>query len=92
MANHKSAIKRNKQSQARRLRNRTQKAALRTVIKKFNASLGEGADSAKEVLSQAVPVIAKAASRGLIHQNAAARRISRLTKKLNKAASAGQGA
>ena len=92
MANHKSAIKRNKQSQARRLRNRNQKATLRTIIKTFNASLVEGADSAKEALTKAVPVIAKAASKGLIHKNAAARKISRLTKKLNKATSAGQGA
>lgn len=86
MANHKSALKRIKQSLKSRERNRTAKAALRTIVKKFNATVGKDATEAKAVLAEAVPTIAKAASRGIIHKNTAARSISRLTKKLNKAA------
>ena len=86
MANHKSALKRIKQSLKSRERNRTAKAALRTVVKKFNAAVIKDTAEAKAVLAEAVPTIAKAASRGIIHKNTAARSISRLTKKLNKAA------
>jgi len=89
LANHKSAIKRNKQSLKRRDRNRTTKAALRTVIKKFNTTVTKDPESAKEVLAEAVPAISKAASKGIIHKNNAARKISRLSKKLNKAAVSG---
>ena len=84
MANHKSAVKRNKQSIKRRERNRTVKGALRTIVKKFNATVAKDAAAAKEVLAEAVPTISKAASKGIIHKNTAARKISRLTKKLNK--------
>ncbi|HLB25320.1 MAG TPA: 30S ribosomal protein S20 [Nitrospirota bacterium] len=89
MANHKSAIKRNKQSVKKRERNRAAKGALRTVIKKFNTAVAKEPETAKELLEAAVPAIARAGSKGIIHKNNAARRISRLTKKLNKA---GQGA
>ena len=88
MANHKSSIKRNKQSIKRRERNRTDKAALRTVIKKFNNTVTKDVVEAKSILAEAVPAIAKAGSKGVIHKKNAARRISRLTKKLNKAVSA----
>ena len=86
MANHKSALKRIKQALKSRERNRTAKAALRTIVKKFNAVVVKDSAEAKVVLAEAVPTIAKAASRGIIHKNTAARSISRLTKKLNKAA------
>ncbi len=86
MANHKSALKRIKQSLKRRERNRTAKAELRSIVKKFNSALAKDAAEAKAVLADAVPTIAKAASRGIIHKNTAARSISRLAKKLNKAA------
>jgi len=88
LANHKSSIKRNKQSIKRRERNRTDKAALRTVIKKFNNTVTKDVVEAKSILAEAVPAIAKAGSKGVIHKKNAARRISRLTKKLNKAVSA----
>jgi small subunit ribosomal protein S20 len=55
-------------------------------VKKFNAAVVKDSAEAKAVLAEAVPTIAKAASRGIIHKNTAARSISRLTKKLNKAA------
>jgi small subunit ribosomal protein S20 len=82
LANHKSAIKRNKQSLVRRERNRTAKAALRTIIKRFDAETE--VEAAKELLAQAIPTIAKVASKGIIHKKNASRKISRLSKKLNK--------
>lgn len=88
MANHKSEIKRNKQSLKRRERNRTAKAALRTAIKKFNAAITTDVESAKSALAEVIPVIAKTASRGIIHKNTAARSISRLSARLHKAATA----
>lgn len=91
MAHHKSAEKRNKQSLKKRERNRTAKAALRTVIKKFNTAVATNPEEAKEILAAAVPVIAKTASRGIIHKNNAARNISRLSKKLHKAIAGKQG-
>ena len=92
MANHKSAIKRNKQSLKRREKNRTVKGALRSTIKKIHTAVASGSEEAREILASAIPEIAKAASKGIIHKNNAARKISRLTKKVNKAASAEKGA
>ncbi len=91
MANHKSALKRNRQSIVRREKNRQAKAALRTLVKKFNATVTREPEAAKEALAQAVPAIAKAASKGIIHKNAASRKISRLSKRLHKSSTA-QGA
>ncbi len=88
MAHHKSAQKRIRQSLKRREQNRTAKGALRTVIKKFNVSLDKEPGEAGRLLEEAIPVISKAASKGIIHKNNASRNISRLTKKLNKALAA----
>jgi small subunit ribosomal protein S20 len=89
LANHKSALKRNKQSLVRRERNRQAKAALRTIVKSFNTAVTKDPEAAKELLASAVPAIAKAASKGIIHKNAASRKISRLSKKLHKSATQG---
>jgi len=89
VANHKSAEKRNRQSQARRLRNRTNKSQMKNAIRKVNEAVATGAeDAAKEALRLAIPVIAKTASKGTIHKNAASRKISRLTVSVNKVGSA----
>ena len=89
MANHKSALKRNKQSLVRRERNRKAKSALRTIVKSFNTAVAKDPEAAKELLASAVPAISKAASKGIIHKNAASRKISRLSKKLHKSATQG---
>ena len=91
MANHKSEIKRIKQSLKKRDRNRTAMATLRTVIKKFNAAVATNVGEAASVLADTVPAISKAASRGIIHKNNASRKISRLSKKLHKAALSAKG-
>jgi small subunit ribosomal protein S20 len=84
MPNIKSAIKRVKVSEKRRLRNASQKSALRTAVKAFeNTVAGQNADSAKEALIFASKKLDQAASKGLIHKNAASRKKSRLAKRLN---------
>ena len=85
MANHKSAEKRNRQAQARRLRNRANRSKMKTAIKNLNEAIESGnAEEAKTALAAAVPVIAKTASKGTIHKKNASRKISRLTKKVNQ--------
>jgi small subunit ribosomal protein S20 len=84
MPNIKSAIKRVNVNEKRRLRNASQKSALRTAIKTFEtAADGSNVDSAKTALVNATKKIDKAATKGLIHKNTANRKKSRLAKKLN---------
>ena len=85
MANHKSAEKRNRQAQVRRQRNRANRSKMKTAIKNLNAAIESGnAEDAKTALADAVPVIAKTASKGTIHKKNASRKISRLTKRVNQ--------
>ena len=85
MANHKSAEKRNRQSQVRRLRNRINKTRVKSAIRKVNEAIAAGsAEEAKVALQEAIPVIAKTASKGTIHKRTSSRKISRLTKRVNK--------
>ena len=82
MANHKSALKRARQNEDRRLRNRTVKTRVKNVTKAVNTAAPE--DMA-ETLKTAQSTIDKAAKRGTIHKRAAARKISRLAKSAKKA-------
>jgi len=85
VANHKSAEKRNRQAQERRLRNRMQKSKMKTEVRKVNEAIVAGAeDEAKSALQTAISVIARTASKGTIHKRTAARKISRLAKRVNK--------
>jgi small subunit ribosomal protein S20 len=85
VANHKSAEKRNRQSQVRRLRNRVNKTQMKNAVRKVNEAVQAGsADEAKEALKIAIPVIAKTAAKGSLHKKNASRKISRLTKSINK--------
>ena len=84
MATHKSAIKRNRQNEQRKLRNKSVKSFLRTNIKQVTSAVdAKDATKARESLDKAVPVIDKAASKGVIHKRNAARKISRLTRAVN---------
>ncbi|MBM7691828.1 small subunit ribosomal protein S20 [Peribacillus deserti] len=84
MPNIKSAIKRVKTSETSKAQNIAVKSATRTAVRNAEASLaGSDANAAKETLVTAVKKLDKAASKGLIHKNAAARKKSRLTKRLN---------
>lgn len=80
MANHKSAVKRHTQSLKRRARNKMVKSSLNTYIKKVKtAVVAKDTDAAKSALAEAIPVIDKAAAKGVIHRNNAARKVSRLS-------------
>jgi small subunit ribosomal protein S20 len=82
VANHKSAEKRNRQSQVRRLRNRGNRTQMKNAVRKVNEAQTQ--DQAKEALKLAIPVIARTASKGSLHKRTASRKISRLTKLVNK--------
>jgi small subunit ribosomal protein S20 len=82
---NKSAVKRHKQSEVRRIRNKTAKSAIRTVAKKVVASVHQkDATAAKETLSDLIKKIDTAARKGIVKKNAAARKKSRLQKLVNK--------
>ncbi|MCP3990006.1 MAG: 30S ribosomal protein S20 [Actinomycetia bacterium] len=76
MANIKSQIKRNRQNEKRRLRNRATRSDLRTHVKRAESAVGT--DSEAEALRLAIKRIDKAAATGVLHKNAAARKKSRL--------------
>lgn len=84
MPNIKSAIKRVKTSEKRRALNASQKSALRSAVKSADQAIG-GTDvaAAKAALLVASKKLDKAVTKGLIHKNAAARKKSRLAKRLN---------
>jgi small subunit ribosomal protein S20 len=84
MANHKSALKRIRQNEKRRLHNRIYRSRARTLVKKARLAIGGGNDleAAREATRVAVRDLDMAASRGTIHKNNAARRKSRLMKQL----------
>ncbi|GAM08177.1 30S ribosomal protein S20 [Geobacter sp. OR-1] len=84
MAHHKSALKRIKQNEKKRLRNRHVRSTLRTFVKNVREAVaGNNQDAAREALAAAIPVIDKAASKGVIHPSNASRSVSRLTKLVN---------
>jgi small subunit ribosomal protein S20 len=85
MANrHPSAIKRARQNARRNERNSALRSALRTAVKKVVVAV-ERADTttAQDELQQAIRALGKATTKGIVHRNYAARKISRLTRKVN---------
>jgi small subunit ribosomal protein S20 len=84
LANHKSAVKRDRQSKVRRERNVAAKSAIKTKIKSvLGAVEDKNKDISVKALKETVPSLAKAAAKGLIHKKNASRKISRLTRKVN---------
>ncbi|HWS23592.1 MAG TPA: 30S ribosomal protein S20 [Anaerolineales bacterium] len=79
MANIKSQIKRNRQNEKRRLRNRAVRGTFRSAIRDARATIETGAMD-QEALTSAISQLDKAVSKGVIHKNNAARRKSRLVK------------
>ena len=83
MANIKSQIKRNRQNEKRRMRNKSVKSSLKTAIRKFNETAATGdAAAATALLQEASRKLDKAASKGVIHKNQAANRKSAIAKRL----------
>ena len=82
MANIKSQIKRNRQNEIRRVRNKAVKSEIKTRVKVAVTAAESGAETAPADLKTAIKRLDKAASKGIIHKNQAARRKSRLMKRL----------
>ena len=86
MANIKSQIKRIKQNEVRRERNRSVRSEIRTRTKNALNAIDGGAETSGELLQAAIRRIDKAAAKGVIHPNQAARRKSRLMRHANNSA------
>ncbi len=84
MAHHASAEKRMRQSVKRRARNRTNLSQLKSQVKKLRAAIAKGdAETAQKLLPKTVGEIDKASKKGVVHDNAAARYKSRLSRKVS---------
>jgi small subunit ribosomal protein S20 len=84
LANHKSAIKRARQNDIRRIRNKSVKTRVKNVTKQVKLALqGSSAEAPTRELNAAKSTIDKAARKGVIHRNTAARKISRLSRHVN---------
>ena len=87
MANHKSAEKRIRQDIRRRATNRMHRTRLRTQVKKIRRALDDGdAETARALLSGTLSLIDHSVKLGVVHDNAAARTKSRITRAVNKLA------
>lgn len=87
MANTKSAEKRARSSEKRRLYNRSVKSTVKTLVKRFEEAVASGeAQAAQERYSKAASALDKAVVRGVLHKNAAARKKSRMASKLGQLA------
>ena len=82
MANLKSAIKRVKQAKKRTERNKAAGSEIKTAFRKAGDALAAKSQDAKDLILKAISVIDKAVVRGIVHRNTAARKKSRLIKKL----------
>ena len=83
MANHKDALKRNRQNEKRRNRNRHYKSMMRTATKKFRTAVAEGdLEQAKTLYASTSSLIQRVGGKGIIHKKQASRRVSRLHKLL----------
>jgi small subunit ribosomal protein S20 len=82
MANIKSQIKRNRQNEARRLRNKAVRSELKTRVKTAVRAVESGAEDGADALRTAIKRLDKAAQKGVIHKNQAANRKSRLMRRV----------
>ncbi len=85
MAHHKSALKRIKQNEKRRLRNKAVTTRVKSVTKAVRVAVSAGEDNMDQLLVTAIAAIDKAASKGVIPKRRASRKIGRLTKLVNRA-------
>lgn len=84
MANHKSALKRVRQNEQRRIRNKTTKTKVKNIVKDVRLAAGkESNETVLNKLNQAQSIIDKAAKKGTIHKRTASRKISRLAGLVN---------
>ena len=91
MANHPSALKRHRQSERRRLRNRAVKTRLRHLVREVRAAVSaHDAGKAGESLARASRALDKAVTKGVLHRNTASRRIARLARAIDQLGAAGR--
>jgi small subunit ribosomal protein S20 len=84
LATHLSAIKRARQNEKRRLRNLQLNSTVKSSIRKVRMAVeGKDVEGAKKALLTVIPLIQKAQSKSVFHKNASARKISRLTRRVN---------
>ncbi len=81
MANHKSALKRIRSNEAKRLRNRYQHKTTRTYIKRLREATDK--TEAQELLTKVISMVDRLAKKNIIHKNKAANNKSKLTKLVN---------
>ena len=85
MANHKSAIKRNRQNEKRNERNKTRRSKTKNVIKGVILAVEEkNVEEAQSSLKEASKIISKNAAKGVIHKRAASRKVAGLARKVNQ--------
>jgi small subunit ribosomal protein S20 len=93
LANHKSAFKRARQNEVKRTRNRSYKTRVKKAIREVRSAVeGSTIEQTQLSFTKAVSIIQKTASNGVIHRNQAARKISRLARRINQLASPVQSA
>ena len=89
MGQLKSGVKRHKQSIKKRIRNRHIRSTVKTAVKDVRAAIDDRAvEKAGQALSEAVSVIQRAGSKGVLHRKTVARKVARLSKAVHKAAAA----
>jgi len=82
VANTSSALKRMRQNERRRLRNRTVRSRVRTAVKTARTALGTAGSDARAAVTDAIRALDKAVTKGVIHRNTAARKKSALAHRL----------
>ena len=91
MASHLSAIKRAKQNEKRKFRNLHIESTIKSAIRKVKEAVErKDVEGAQNALSKAISLIQKACSKGVFHKNTSARKISRLTLKVNALSAEGR--
>ena len=84
MAKHPSVMKRDRQSKVRRVRNMSRKTRVKKMVKGVRLAVAQNQpEQAQAALQQAVPIIQRVAAKGTLHWKTAARKISRLTRRVN---------
>ncbi len=85
MANHKSALKRARQNEVKRINNKGYKTRVKKAVKEVRTALADNSvDQAKKSFVKTVSIVQKAASKGVIHRKQASRKISRLATQINQ--------
>ena len=85
MPNIKSQKDRMRLTAKQTVRNKASRSALRTTVKKANASIEANADNKADAMKAAAVALEKAGGKGLIHKNNASRKVSRMAKRANRA-------